>query len=51
MFCGGEEVFIVGMNLTKAVLLRASEVEGIRGTKENFLPGVCRSFDISKIDE
>ena len=36
MLCGGEEVFIVGMNLTKAVLLRASEVEGVRGTKENF---------------
>ena len=40
MLCGREEVFIVGMNLTKTVLLRASEVEGIRGTKENF----CREY-------
>jgi hypothetical protein len=36
MLCGSEEVFIVGMNLTKAVLLRAGEVEGVRGTEENF---------------
>ena len=36
MLCGVEEVFIVGMDLTKAVLLRAGEVKGVRGTKEKF---------------
>ena len=36
MLCGGEEMFIVGMNLTNTVLLCAGEVEGVPGTEENF---------------
>lgn len=38
MLCGGEEVFIVGMNLAEAVFLRTREVEGVGGAEEN----LCR---------
>ena len=36
MLCGGEEVFIVGMDFAEAVILRAYQVKGVRGTEENF---------------
>lgn len=36
MLCGSEEVFIVGIDFAEAVFLRAGQVEGVRGTEENF---------------
>jgi hypothetical protein len=45
MLCGGEEVLIVGMNLTKTVLLHTSEVKGVRGTKEIFTGSVPKFFE------
>jgi len=36
MLCGGEEVFIVGMDFAEAVILRAYQVKGVRGAEENF---------------
>ncbi len=36
MLCGNDKVLIVGMDFAESVFLRAREVEGVRGTKENF---------------